>query len=703
MRRQGGSRQWRGIRIAKAILQSPTIQSNFRPHISAPNPLRTLSASIHARSEPASEWTPEASPRPDVPAVAVPTPVPVPTQGGSAFPFDPQRLLGALRRRRWRVLWGTIFGLLLGAGLGMWKAKTRYEVSIELIKRYSQPTLQFGINGEPYKPRQFTAATLASAARSPNVLERVATRFGKGVSADLLKSCILVKEDRTTDFVTLTLSGYQTAEATVELAKMWTEEVIDVTREMLSEESGAIRKILQSQLTNNERELEKLDRLTLELVGNVRLLAADGQIDSFLHSQAEAEAKFDTVRQDLDAVNLKIEGVKTELQQLTPLSEELRAARVELDQFRTRYTDTNPLVMDRMEKVAALEAKLKSPAAPAGSTDVNSLTGTFVSNALYLRLIELENQRDALDRQFQNLKKRREHATESPGDSSRLMEVLQKRQTLRTAQSLLLSRMQEVRLYEENPPAFYGVFAPAEIGSVVTKGKPLKVAIYGSGGLFGGMMLSLGLIIFCGLRDPRLRTPGEAVKALGVPLLGVLTAGDSAEKSAEIGGRLWTRWIGNGGGKKARTVWAPAPGVREDDFWQMMLAEARKLLPTLVVVDCGTDSPSALADRPENADGAADPFVMVQLPIADCTLDGAKKIHEFIASLLARGDHVWVRFSGPVQEPATTLARLLEAPLVLAPLHTTEGAFWKGQAELFRHGACPPCGVLVLDERNPRS
>ncbi len=639
------------------------------------------------------EWSPED-------AAATEAPPTAPAAGGngaSSLPFDPQRFIGALRRH-WHWLWrGAAVGLVFAVGVGFLKAKTRYEVSLELIKRYTQPTFQFGINGEPYKPRVFTASTLASAARSPNVLERVARRFGHGVSADLLKSSILVKEDRVTDFVTLTLSGYQSPAATVELAKVWTDEVVSFTGEMQSQDSRAIRLVLQTQLAGNQRELEQLDKATMKLTGSERLMAADAQVDGYLHSQAEAETKYETARTELQSVTSKIEGVKAELQQLTPLTEELRTARAELDQFRTRYTDQNPLVIDRLEKVAALEARLKAPEKPVGGTDVNSLSGTFVSNALYLRMVELENQRDAVERQMQELEKKRAQYQDTPVDTSQIMEMLQKKQTLRTAQSLLLSRLQEVRLFEENPPAFYGVFAPADIENIVTKRKALKVAVYGIGGTIGGAFCALGAVLLVGFRDPKLRTRGEAAKTLGVPLLGALVAGGS-EDSAELAGKVWARWIGNApGGKRARAVWSPALDASENDFWRMMLGEARKLLPGLLVVDCGASPLPALAELPRITDDAGD-FAMIHCPIENCSLHEARQFAEWIEVRLARGCDVWVRFAGPVQEPATTLARCLHAPLVLVPLHRTEVGFWKEQTALFRHSAIPLCGALVLNE-----
>ena len=263
--------------------------------------------------------------------------------------------------------------------------------------------------------------------------------------------------------------------------------------------------------------------------------------------------------------------------------------------------------------------------------------------------------------------------------------------------------MQEVRLYEENPPAFYGVFAPAELENIETKRKPMKVAVFGIGGLFGGVLCSLGLVLLGGILDPRMRTPGEAAKTLGVPLLGALKAGGCVEEFSDIGGRLWTRWIGNGGRKKARAVWAPAPDASENDFWRMMLTEARKLLPGLLVVDCGEDSPPAVAELPRITDSTADDFVMIHRPISHCSLGEAQKFAEMIDRWRERGFEVWVRFAGPVQEPVTTLARALDAPLVLVPLHVTKTGFWKAQADLFRHSACPPCGVLALNDTPPKA
>ncbi len=90
------------------------------------------------------------------------------------MPVDPLRLLGGLRlRRRWVII-GTSTGLILGLLFGIFKAKTRWEVSLQLMKRDTPTSFSIGSDGNPYHPREFTSSTLVSAAVSRTVLERVA-------------------------------------------------------------------------------------------------------------------------------------------------------------------------------------------------------------------------------------------------------------------------------------------------------------------------------------------------------------------------------------------------------------------------------------------------------------------------------------------------------------------------------------------------
>jgi hypothetical protein len=227
----------------------------------------------------------------------------------------------------------------------------------------------------------------------------------------------------------------------------------------------------------------------------------------------------------------------------------------------------------------------------------------------------------------------------------------------------------------------------------------MKVAVYGAGGLFAGAALTLFGILLAGFVDPRLRTAGEAAKTLGVPLYGALRMTDNPDELSEKGTRLWARWIGGSvGAPKARVVWSPALDVSENDFWTMMIAEARKLVPALIVVNCGADSPPAFASLPQSTDVSTENIVTTNFPIVGGSFAHVQELRELIDLWLAGGSEVWVRIAGPVQEPATTLARDLGAALLLVPLHRTESRYWKQQAELFRHSGTQPRGLIVLNE-----
>lgn len=630
-------------------------------------------------------------------------PAGVEDDGGFKMPVDPMRLLRAVWTGRRRVLIGAAIGLALGTGYAVLKAQTRYEVSLQLIKRFSPPTLQAGLNGEPYKPRQFTASTLASAASSLNVLDRVSRKSSPQVSVPVLKQSIKVVEDKLTDFVTLTLSGYHSPEATVELAKVWSEEVIAFTREMQAQESREIRKVIQTQLDSNQADLQRLDSGIIDILGGS--LSSDMQIDTFVRSRADIDAKYDATKLELESLDAEAEGLHTELQRQTPMAEELRQARAELEQFRARYTDQNPLVVERMEKIASLEEAMKKQSGEVGqNSDLSNLASTYVGNQLYLTMVQIANRRSSVQHQLKDLEKQRDLFIKSPEKTSELMEMLQKKQMLRTAQALMLSRLQEVRIYEENAPAFYGVFAPADLDHVVRKSKGMKLIIFALGGGLAGSVFTLGGVLALAVTDRKLRTAGEAAKAMDAPLFVSIPQECAPEKTAVLAAKIWARWIGanNSREKKPRVVWSPAPQECESDFWRPMLAQARALLPGLLVVDCGETPSPEIAELPqvrtEASPATASEFVGAHFPIHGASLSQARELQDFVARWMAAGSEVWLRFDGAVQEPAASIVRAGHSPLALVALHEQGSAFFRDRTEMLRHSGAVPCGVVALND-----
>ena len=609
---------------------------------------------------------------------------------------DPLRLLGGLRLRRHWVLIGACAGLALGLVFGFFKAKTRWEVSLQLIKRDTPTSFSIGTDGNPYHPREFTASTLESAATSRTVLDRVAAKAKPPVTAELLKLSVKVEEEKKTDFITLTISGYTSAQATADLANLWAQEVVNFPKDVTTQESREIREALQSQLIRNQADLKRLDQESLEAP------RSEVQLDTYMHSQGDIEMKIDSTQIDIDSLDSEIATLRGELILQSPLADALRDAKADLQQALARYTDQNPLVLEKREKIAAVEAQMKADT-NAAQSDLSKFAGTEVGNHLYMQIVELENQREALRRHNEEMSKLRAQSLQASDQEYGLTDLLRQKQTLETAQVLLLNRLQEMSLFEQNAQEMYLVLAPATAEEVVARGRPLKITIYTIAGLIVGAGFTVGLVLLAELRDPRLRTAGEATKAAGAPPFATIPMNFSPASKAELGSKLWLRWSRERDRDRvARCIWAPADHPQEEEFWQILLAEARRFTPSLLVIDCGA-SPSAalatLAALPEHSDDPTAPSIAtLSWNVATFTHAEVRDALAAIERFRAAGREVWLRFDGPVREPASSLARALGAhPLLLLPADTAPTRFWREQIDLLRENVGDLCGFILLN------
>jgi hypothetical protein len=200
------------------------------------------------------------------------------------------------------------------------------------------------------------------------------------------------------------------------------------------------------------------------------------------------------------------------------------------------------------------------------------------------------------------------------------------------------------------------------------------------------------------------RTPNEAARAAGAPMIASLAAGDAV--SSMSGAKLWMRWLGSGRGEanRLRTVWCPADDPSEDKFWRTILAQGRALLPGLIVIDGGQPPSPVLAALPQASYldpwEKKPPFCVISCPMVGMQLPQVTELHYFIGNRLAEGTEVWLRLNGPVQEPAASIVcSVSSSPLLLAPLNAgATAAFLHEQADLLRHIGAAPCGVVALND-----
>ena len=607
-----------------------------------------------------------------------------------ALPVDPWRLLGGVwKRRRW--LWLALgAGVALGLGVGLFKARTRYIVSVQLIKRDTPSTFRTSEVGEAFRPRQLSGGTLLGAAASDNVLQAVARKSTPPVTVQELQGGIELKEQRNTDFVFLTLSGFRSPAATVDLANLWAAEVVQFTRELQSQESREMRQFLQQQVESTDVELRRVNDQILEFSKREDLVDVNKQIDSYLRSFEEVDLKYETARINLETIEFKISGVQEELKRQSPISEKLRTARSELEALRARYTDENPLVGEKLETVKGLQKQIEE-AVTAPPADPSSYAGTFLGNTLYLNLIQYQNEKKALSREKEELSKLRDLARGKldaiPQKAAAFAQLGLRRQSLEIARNLLFSRLREAQMFEENSPGYYRIFQAADISRVVSHGRFGKMFMILSAltaaGFFAGLIGALVLELL----DPVLRTPDEAALALRVPVLGVYPkTGADPGVMAEI----WTRWItASGHTDDLRVIWAPSPEPQDRQFWEMLFNRASVLLPSLKVVYGGE------VELPVTAPGAVK---LERVSMAAFSIQDARRFVDGLHEECRRGQPVWLYLSGPVQEPLTTLARGCSTPLVLVSLHKMETDFWKSQGDLLSKTVATPIGLVALGD-----
>lgn len=659
-----------------------------------------------------SAWSPSSGPGAGI-SVEVPRTMSQPTRdaeqaepaeesGSPGFiSIDPYRLLGGAWKRRWWAVAGMVLGLGAGLGWGVMKTFTRYEVTVDLIKLNLPTTFRVGDVGEAYHPQELSSTTLESAASSYNVLQRVVNKTTQPISVALLSNSVEVKDERNSDIIHLTLSGYFSIDATVELANLWAQEVVGFTKDMQVDESRNMHIFLQQQVDAIDADLTKLNEDILDYSKREGIVDSDKEIDADLRSLGDVEVRYETAKIALDTIDYKISSTEEQLRQQSPLSDQLKTAQADLDNLRTRYTDQNPLVEAQLDKIHDLEQQLQKQSGGASGDD-SQFAGTFLGNTLYLKLLDLQNDKKGLEHEKEALEKIRSDTqatlAQLPEKSAAMAQMVQKRQALETGRNLLFSRLREAELYENNAPGFFQIFSPAAPERVVVHSKTVKIVIFAIAGCVGGSFAALFLALGLELADATLRRGAELQRLLSVPLLGAMKRNDTDAMRAKTAGEIWSRWIGSQvKSRTPRIIWSPAPSAKESLFWDPMLEEAAGLLAEIQVIDCRSQNQTVAL--PLSSRVAGDPRIHVEAcDITRLSIAQAEALAASWVEASRRGKHLWVRLSGPVGEPAATLARAGEGVLILAALHTEPSGFWRAQADLMRKTIGGILGIVSVDE-----
>jgi len=626
-----------------------------------------------------------------------PSPAQAAAGAAAQLPFDPRRLIGGIVARRKWIAVAALAGAVFGLGVGFIRSSTRYETAVKLIKREVPGTFRAGEIGEAFKPRAINNATLIGAALSDNVLAHVATKAQPAVPLSLLRLSVGAKEQRGTDFVELTISGYTSREATVALANLWGQEIVAFSRELQTRESREVRSYLQQQVELTDTDLNRVNREILELSRREGLINADKQIDAYLRSISDLDLRYQTARIELQTAESRRRNVDLELSRLSPERDKLAAVQRDLEDALHRFAEQNPIVIELRERLAKLKAVVAEQ--KTADFDPASAATSTLGSALFLQSLELKAHCEGLEQQLAELAELRAETRRQlegmPEKSAQLSRLLRTHASLDTARGILFARLREAQLFEERAPGYFQIFSAAGEDSVAVRPRWLKLVVFCGAGLVAGIFAGMAAAAGFELIDSRLRTAAEAGRVYRAPVWGVLRAGATKTAWTSALEQLWLHWIPSPNrGALPLAVWAPHATTEEDQFWDAVVAEGQRLLGRLLIVDAG-DSPSARLATLPATDGASDrPGQVLRIDPNATSLPDVQRLVTRLTE--AGGDGlVLVRFSGTVREPVTTLARACAPALVLVTADSARLDFWEEHARVLRTVTQPPAGLLV--------
>jgi uncharacterized protein involved in exopolysaccharide biosynthesis len=464
---------------------------------------------------------------------------------GASRRLNPARIAAALRERRKLILMGAgalaILAFLAGYLLSNFRAR------VTLVANDAAASFVAGLEGEPYRPRQLTPATLVSLMESPELARRVATRSKPPLPAEALSGRVHAETVRNTDLVALTVSGGDRRELAA-LANVCAEEAVGLTKELQLAEAARMNKFCLEKLTAMDTELQQANAAMVKFQNETKLVDPDAERQTHIKNLGDAMSRADNLRIEAELLQVQVSSLQTELAQQSPLARRLAEAKGKLSDLLTRLTEVHPTVQSQQKEIAELEKQLA--ASDRSAPTAEKLSDHALAHALYLRLVEAQTRQASLQEELQGLERLRQSLQEKVAGISEKgtqYALLKARlDGLQKSRALLASRQREAQLYHDHAQGYYRVLMPATLKDIDATSRWLS-ALWAAlaGGLIGLLGVSM-VVAGAEIADSRLKTAADVEQVTGLPVLaslGDLDAMPPAEREAWAF-RTWTALAG---------------------------------------------------------------------------------------------------------------------------------------------------------------
>jgi protein involved in polysaccharide export with SLBB domain/capsular polysaccharide biosynthesis protein len=455
-------------------------------------------------------------------------------------PFDFIRILDALKNR-WK--WWLGAGLFLGA-LGFFAgfSKSNYLVSMQLMRREIPVAFRASENGDSFKPQYLSEATLMTVLKAPEVLRRTSVSAKTSISAAAISYGLTANAEAGAELIDLNFSSPLPPQQSVDLLNLYADQLVKFSQEMQSREAREVAGYLGDKLSSVERELATVNKGMNEFPAEEKFASPDKQTESYVTQLTDLDIKLQNGQIELETMDLKIAAIQRELEVRNPVADKLQLAKDELQNLQSRYTDQHPLVQDQRAKVKGLEEQLQTYKADPSKRH----NGSPAADALYVNIVQLQAQKQALARQVEQYKERKQKIQSQFGNVSEkslgYANLKSRYDSLYTMRSVLGSRQREAQLFVDNPNGYFRVFTPASLERVGKKSPWKKTLVFMFAGLFAGIFGVMGFVAVREVVDDKLRSASDVSRATGLPILASL--GDlnkmTPAEQADWAFRTWT-------------------------------------------------------------------------------------------------------------------------------------------------------------------
>jgi protein involved in polysaccharide export with SLBB domain/capsular polysaccharide biosynthesis protein len=365
--------------------------------------------------------------------------------------------------------------------LGWFYVQPRFTAAAELL-RYETPGTDDFLKTTP-----LTSQTFAELLTAPELMRRVGTQVQPPLAPDELAKRVKIDAQDDSDIVKVNLSASTPQEA-VQLANLYGCEVTNYTSQLQARQAAQVAE------TYLNEQVHQMDQDITELTAQFRGTPA-------------ASSASNNVARGANAPRPKIALSSQSTFMIGKLNEELQSAVMQLNELTVKYTDAHPKVQEVRAKIQELNKELS---AATGSTNGSGAAAVIEASG---NVVQPD------------------------------IEVIKARlRSLEDARVALAARQREAQLYASNPPGIVRMFAPAQLKTVHSSHRRIKIGLLTIFGGGMGMVFGLLLVLILEVTDRRLRTAADVTRVTQLPVLTTLADLDGMKENARTqwAFRTWT-------------------------------------------------------------------------------------------------------------------------------------------------------------------